>query len=117
MSQMSTGLSRQEKRARPSSSVAPLAVSPLAASRLLSIGISSLYGLLRAGELDSFHCGRMRRITTQSITDYVARQLAIANKTPGRPTSLRRGKRLQAAKTAAPPKHRANNAGTLQERA
>jgi hypothetical protein len=108
---MSTDLSRPEKRARPSSSAAPLAVSPLAASRLLSIGTSSLYNLLRAGELDSFHCGRMRRVTMQSITDYIARQLAVANKTPGRPASLRRGlKQQQQAvkpKTITPPKRRA----------
>jgi excisionase family DNA binding protein len=54
----------------------PLAVSPREASRLLSIGESTLYALLRAGELHSFRIGNARRISTQSIVDYVARQLA-----------------------------------------
>jgi hypothetical protein len=101
---MTTSVTRVRRSTAPSP---PIAISPLAASRLLSIGTSSLYNLLRAGELDGFHCGRARRVTTQSIEDYVARQLAIANNAPGRPASLRRGKRLQAAKTAAPRKRRA----------
>src|SRR5262249_32733225 len=51
MSQMSTGLSRQE---RPSLSVTPLAVPPREASRLLSVGMSRLYQLMRTGELESY---------------------------------------------------------------
>jgi excisionase family DNA binding protein len=69
-------------------SVTPLAVSPREASRLLSIGISHLYALMRAGELDNFHCGRARRIPIQSIQEYVARRLAIGNNAPGRPASI-----------------------------
>jgi excisionase family DNA binding protein len=53
-----------------------LAVPPREASRLLSIGESTLYALLRAGELQSFRIGNARRISTQSIADYITRQLA-----------------------------------------
>ena len=80
MSQLSTGLSRQEKRARvgarPSLSVAPLAVPPQEASRLLSLGMSRLYELMRTGELVSYRDGRARRITMASIHEHMARQLA-----------------------------------------
>lgn len=58
------------------SSVTPLAVSPADACHLLSIGMSHLYGLLRAGELHDFYSGRARRITTASIRAYIERQLA-----------------------------------------
>jgi excisionase family DNA binding protein len=80
MTQLSTGFSRHEKRARtiarPSPSAPRLAVSPLEAARLLSIGLSRLYRLLRAGELESFACGRARRVTVQSIEAYIARRIA-----------------------------------------
>jgi excisionase family DNA binding protein len=72
MTQLSTGLSRHEKRAP----VTPLAVSPQEAGRLLSLGLSRIYKLLRAGELQSFEAGRARRITMASIHAYVARRLA-----------------------------------------
>ena len=78
MSQLSTGSGRQEKRARsiPSSAQAPLAVSPLEAGRLLSIGVTRVYRLMRAGELQSFRSGRSRRITMASIKKLIARQIA-----------------------------------------
>src|SRR5262245_56124830 len=77
MSQLSTGLSRQEKRAaRPSRSMPPLAVPPREASRLLSVGMSRLYQLMRTGELESYRDGRSRRITMTSIQKRMARQLA-----------------------------------------
>jgi excisionase family DNA binding protein len=73
MSQLSTGLSREEKQA-------PLAVPPLEAARMLSLGLTRLYRLMRSGELDSFHSGRSRRITVRSIEAYVARQLDAATR-------------------------------------
>jgi len=77
MSSMSTGLSRYEKRAaRSSPSMSPLAVPPREASRLLSMSMSRLYGLMRAGELESYRDGRSRRITMASIQKRLARQLA-----------------------------------------
>ena len=78
MSSMSTGLSRQEKRASPSPSVAPLAVPPQEAGRLLSLGIWRIYALMRTGELVSYRDGRARRITMASIHDRMARQIAAA---------------------------------------
>jgi excisionase family DNA binding protein len=53
-------------------------VPPREASRLLSIGESKLYELLRAGELSSFRIGSARRISTKSILDFVERQTAQA---------------------------------------
>ena len=91
MSQMSTGLGRQEKRAQPPPSVAPLAVPPLEAARLLSLGVTKIYRLMRAGELVSYRDGRARRITTASIHEHMARRLAEDNAPSSRQKRSRRG--------------------------
>jgi excisionase family DNA binding protein len=91
MSQMSTGLTRQEKRAQPSPSVAPLAVPPLEAARLLSLGMTKIYRLMRAGELISYRDGRARRITMASIHEHMARRLADDNAPSSRQRRSRRG--------------------------
>jgi excisionase family DNA binding protein len=52
-----------------------LVVAPRRAARMLDIGITRLYELLAAGELDSFKDGKSRRITTASIRAYVERKL------------------------------------------
>jgi excisionase family DNA binding protein len=70
MSQLSTDLNHEEKQ--------PLAVPPLEAAAMLSIGLSHLYHLMHIGELDNFHSGRSRRITVKSIEAYIARQLDAA---------------------------------------
>jgi excisionase family DNA binding protein len=54
----------------------PVVVSPRRACELLSVGLTRLYQLLNAGELESLHIGRSRRITTASISAYIERQLA-----------------------------------------
>ena len=72
MSSMSTGAS-------PSPSVAPLAVPPQEAARLLSLGMWRIYQLMRTGELVSYRDGRARRITMASIHDRMARQIAAAS--------------------------------------
>jgi excisionase family DNA binding protein len=75
----------------PASSPSPavaLAVSPKTACRMLDIGTSHLYKLLRAGELDDFHSGRTRRITTRSIEAYVQRQVDARASTSARPPTL-----------------------------
>lgn len=54
----------------------PLAVSPRAACKLLSIGLTRLYEIMNAGELDSFHVGRSRRVTVASIDRFIQRRLA-----------------------------------------
>ena len=69
MSQLSTGLGHQEKHAA-------IAVPPRAASRMLSLSLSKVYELLRAGELASYSEGKARRVIVASIENYVARQLA-----------------------------------------
>lgn len=53
----------------------PMVVSPRRACHLLSVGLTRLYQLLNAGELQSLHIGRSRRITTASIGAYIDRQL------------------------------------------
>ena len=90
MAQMSTGLSRHEKRAQPPP-VAPLAVPPSQAAHLLSIGISRLYRLLRTGKLASYRDGRARRITTASIHEHISRRLAEDNAPSSRQRRSRRG--------------------------
>jgi hypothetical protein len=56
--------------------VAPLAVSPRQACQMLSVGLTRMYQLLNANELDSFLLGRSRRITTASIYKLIDRRLA-----------------------------------------
>jgi excisionase family DNA binding protein len=60
----------------PDNTRAPLLVTPREAGTMLSLGVTRIYELLRGGELSSFHVGRARRISTQSIVKYVERQLA-----------------------------------------
>ena len=69
MSQLSTGLSHQEKHTA-------LAVPPREAARMLSLSLSRVYELLRNGELESYQDGRARRITVTSIYALLARRLA-----------------------------------------
>jgi excisionase family DNA binding protein len=81
------------RRSKSSDPVAPIAVPPLEAARLLSCGLGHVYGLMNSGELDSFSSGRARRIPMQSIHNYMARQLAKADakaSDPAEPTPPRR---------------------------
>ena len=72
-------------------SLSPVAVAPREACKLLSVGISTVYALMRSGELDSYADGkRMRRITVASIHDYVARR--IANNAQWRPQKRTRSR-------------------------
>jgi excisionase family DNA binding protein len=92
MSQLSTGLNREEKRTGVRKAVPggpPIAVDAIEAARLLSISVSSLYALLRQGELENFYSGKSRRIPVRAIEDYVARQLS-ANGTQARRPRKRR---------------------------
>jgi excisionase family DNA binding protein len=60
---------------------APIAVRPAGAARMLGLGLSKLYELLRAGELKAYTVGRSRFITVASVRAYVDRRLAAAAKT------------------------------------
>jgi len=92
-------------------SLTPFAVAPLEAGRLLSLGLSHVYSLMRSGKLENFHSGRARRITMRSIEKYVAQQLAAAKhgapRRRGRPPVLR---------PAAPPKRQASKPMTPSKR-
>jgi excisionase family DNA binding protein len=57
---------------------APLAVRPAGAARMLGLGLSKLYELLRDGELTAYTVGRARFITVASVREYVARQIKAA---------------------------------------
>jgi excisionase family DNA binding protein len=81
------------RRYKPYTPVAPIAVPPLEAARLLSCGLGHVYGLMNSGELEAFSSGRARRVTTKSIQAYVARQLAKADAKacdPAEPSPARR---------------------------
>lgn len=55
--------------------ISPLAVKPSRACIMLDIGVTRLYELLNAGQLESYKDGRSRKITVASINAYVARRL------------------------------------------
>lgn len=55
---------------------ASLTVSVKDAGRMLSLGRTSVFALIRSGELETFKCGRRRLISRQSIIDYVCRGLS-----------------------------------------
>jgi excisionase family DNA binding protein len=57
---------------------APLSVRPAGAARMLGLGLSKLYELIREGELTAYTVGRARFITVASVREYVARQIKAA---------------------------------------
>jgi hypothetical protein len=57
----------------------PLAVSPKTAAALLDCGLTRIYGLMKAGELDHYLEGSFRKITMASIRRRHERQLAEAH--------------------------------------
>lgn len=52
----------------------PLLYTPEDAAQRLSVGRSTLYELMRSGELESIHIGRARRIPESSLVEYVERR-------------------------------------------
>lgn len=50
-----------------------LLLTPEDAGEVLRLGRSSVYGLLRSGELESLKVGHLRRIPRQALEDYVER--------------------------------------------
>jgi hypothetical protein len=75
--------------------VEPLLVRPRDAWRMLGCGNTRGYALLAAGELVSFLDGRARKITVESIHQYIARKLAavgLTGATVGAPQPRRRGR-------------------------
>jgi excisionase family DNA binding protein len=98
MSELSTDLGRQERRARRGTPAAPVGLTPLAVSpneacHLLSIRLSRLYELMRTGELASYAEGRLRRIPMTAIHAYVERRTAKPNRWSQLTTAARTYKR------------------------
>ncbi|WP_287942122.1 helix-turn-helix domain-containing protein [Sphingopyxis sp.] len=56
----------------------PVALSPKSACAALDYGMTKLYELINAGELEAYKDGRATRITTSSIKRYVERRLSEA---------------------------------------
>lgn len=54
----------------------PLAVSVKTACTILGIGVTRLYELNNAGEIQSYRDGKSRRIVVASLKAYVERQIA-----------------------------------------
>lgn len=65
----------------------PLLLTPLQAAKVLSIGRTTLYGLLASGALASVQIGTSRRITYLALQDYVGG----LRTDPPRPTTRSRG--------------------------
>ncbi len=51
----------------------PLLMKPEAAARQLGLGRTTVYELIRSGELESVKVGRLRRVPVAAISEYVAR--------------------------------------------
>jgi excisionase family DNA binding protein len=66
------------ERINDPAAVSPLAVKPKTACRLGGWGMTRLYELLAAGELESYRDGRSRLITVASIKAYINRKIAEA---------------------------------------
>jgi hypothetical protein len=65
-----------DSSAGSTSGTEPLVVKPKLAWVMLCCGNTRGYELLAAGELDSYLDGRSRKITVDSIHEYIARRLA-----------------------------------------
>ena len=56
---------------------APLLLTPEQAARYLSVGRTTIYALIRSGDLASVKIGRLRRIPRVAIKQWLADQLAL----------------------------------------
>lgn len=66
----------------------PLLLTPEQAAQRLGCSRSYLYGLLRSGELSSIQLGRLRRISTQDLADFVMRRTEEVRQARARAFSL-----------------------------
>jgi hypothetical protein len=71
----------------------PLVVKPKIAWRILNCSNTRGYQLLAAGELDSFLDGRSRKITVESIRNYIARRLDPNERPNSNPNHHQRNRR------------------------
>jgi excisionase family DNA binding protein len=56
----------------------PLLLTVEEAARLLGIGRTTAYALVKSGELESIPLGRLRRIPAECVTEYISRLRAQA---------------------------------------
>jgi excisionase family DNA binding protein len=75
-----------------------LLVTPAEAMRLLDVSNSTLYELMRSGQIASLNVRRARRIPLEALKAFIARQLA-ANQ--ANPQAKRRGRPRKVVQTAA----------------
>jgi hypothetical protein len=75
MSVSSTGKSAIERKVGSAPGIEPLWVRPKTAAIMLDTGLTKIYALLGAGELQSCLDGSARKISTASIKSFVARRL------------------------------------------
>ena len=80
---------RSRRQAVAVEALTALAVPPRVAAQMLGYGLTHLYKLLNAGELESYLDGGARRVLVSSITGYIERKLEASSKParrgPGRP--------------------------------
>jgi hypothetical protein len=67
--------------------VGPLAVSPKKAGVMLDLGQTSIYALIKNGELETYQEGRARKITMRSIRARIERKIAESAASPERPSA------------------------------
>jgi excisionase family DNA binding protein len=70
------GYSAGRARPAPKSTTPKVLYRAEEAAEIMSLSRTAVFGLIRAGDLDTIKIGHRRRIPLSSIQDYVARQLA-----------------------------------------
>jgi excisionase family DNA binding protein len=67
-------LTHDETNIAMSAEVPPLLVSVRSAARILAVGRTTVYELIAAGELETIHIGRSRRVPMAELEAFVQRQ-------------------------------------------
>ena len=64
------------RKPQPTDHVDPIVVSPAVAQQLLDCSHVILYRLINSNEVESYLCGKSRKIVVASIHRYIAKRLA-----------------------------------------
>lgn len=67
-------MTHDETNIAMSAEVPPLLVSVRSAARILAVGRTTVYELIAAGELETIHIGRSRRVPMAELEAFVQRQ-------------------------------------------
>jgi excisionase family DNA binding protein len=70
----STQLTNPNERVRDSGEIAPVLLTVVEAARALAVGRTTLYELIRSGDLEAIRIGRSTRIPVDAIGTFVERQ-------------------------------------------